>query len=116
MADRLKEIPVRFYRSATGAEPVRDWLRSLPKPDRLAIGKDLATVQVGWPIGMPVCRALGRGLWEVRCVLPSKRIARLLFVVADDQLGVVHGFIKKTKKTPPDDLALARKRMREMVK
>lgn len=116
MPDRLKEIPVRFYRSATGAEPVRDWLRTLPKPDRLAIGKDLATIQVGWPIGMPLCRALGGGLWEVRSRLPSNRIARLLFFSADDRLGVVHGFVKKTQKTPPDDLALARKRMKEMMK
>jgi len=116
MADRLKEIPVRFYRSATGVEPVRDWLRRLPKQDRLAIGKDLATVQVGWPIGMPLCRALGGGLWEVRSDLPSNRIARLLFFAARDQLGVVHGFVKKTQKTPPDDLALARKRMKEMMK
>jgi phage-related protein len=116
MADRLKEIPVRFYRSAAGAEPVRDWLRSLTKQDRLAIGKDLATVQVGWPMGMPLCRALGAGLWEVRSVLPSKRIARLLFFAADDQLGIVHGFVKKTQKAPADDLALARKRMREMMK
>ena len=116
MPDRLKEIPVRFYRSATGAEPVRDWLRSLPKRDRVAIGKDLATVQVGWPIGMPLCRALGGGLWEIRSSLPSNRIARLLFFAADDRLGVVHGFVKKTQRTAPDDLALARKRMKEMTK
>jgi len=108
------EIPVVFYRTAGGVEPVRDWLRSLPEDDRHAIGIDLATVQVGWPVGMPLCRALGGGLWEVRSVLPSRRIARLLFFVHAGRIGVVHGFIKKTQKTPPDDLDLARKRMKEM--
>ena len=108
------EIPVVFYRSPAGAEPVRDWLRSLPEGDRRAIGADLALVQVGWPVGMPLCRPLSGGLWEVRSDLPSRRIARLLFFVHENRIGVVHGFIKKTQKTPPDDLELARKRMQEM--
>jgi phage-related protein len=75
---------------------------------------DLSTVQFGWPIGMPLCRPLGSGLWEVRCSLPSRRIARLLFFAEDGRIGVVHGFIKKTQKTPPEDIALARRRMKEM--
>lgn len=112
---RLAEIPVVFYRSAAGSEPVREWLRSLPAEDRRVIGGDLATLQVGWPIGMPLCRALGGGLWEVRSSLPSRRIARLLFFVADDRIGVVHGFIKKTRKTPAEDIELARRRMKEMT-
>ena len=78
------------------------------------IGTDLATVQFGWPIGMPLCRPLGSGLWEVRSSLPSRRIARVLFFVEGDRIGVVHGFIKKTQKTPADDLDLARRRMKEM--
>ena len=61
-----------------------------------------------------LCRPLGQGLWEVRSTLPSRRIARLLFFVHDDRIGVVHGFIKKTRKTPADDLELARRRMKEM--
>jgi phage-related protein len=113
---RLVEIPVIFYRSATGAEPVREWLRSLPAEDRRVIGGDLATLQVGWPIGMPLCRSLGGGLWELRSNLPSKRIARVLFFAADDKLGLVHGFVKKTQKTPSQDLSLARKRMKEMTR
>ena len=108
------EIPVVFYRSTGAADPVVEWLRSLPAKDRRVIGADLATVQFGWPIGMPLCRPLGQGLWEVRSTLPSRRIARLLFFVNDDRIGVVHGFIKKTRKTPADDLELARRRMKEM--
>jgi phage-related protein len=109
------EIPVAFYRSATGVEPVRQWLRGLPAEDRRAIGGDLATLQVAWPIGMPLCRALGGGLWELRSNLPSRQTARLMFFVAEGKLGIVHGFIKKTQKTPAGDLALARKRMKEMT-
>lgn len=112
----LTEIPIVFYRSATGAEPVRDWLRELPGNDRRKIGFDLAMVQMGWPVGMPLCRSLGNGLWEVRCSLPSRRIARVLFCVGNGQIGLVHGFIKKTQKTPVDEIELARKRMEEMAK
>ena len=108
------EIPIVFYRSPSGVEPVRDGLRSLPEGDRRTIGADLALVQVGWPVGMPLCRPLSGGLWEVRSDLPSRRIARLLFFVHEGRIGVVHGFIKKTQKTPPGDLELARKRMQEM--
>jgi phage-related protein len=110
----LAEIPVVFYRTSGGTEPVLDWLRSLPADDRRAVGTDLATVQFGWPLGMPLCRSLGTGLWEVRSTLPSRRIARLLFFVGDGRIGVVHGFIKKTRKTPAEDLQLARRRMKEM--
>jgi phage-related protein len=73
-------------------------------------------VQVGWPVGMPLCRSLSGGLWEVRSKLSGKRIARLLFFVADGRIGVVSGFIKKTQKTPADELTLAKKRMKEMMK
>lgn len=111
---QLTEIPVVFYQNASGFEPVREWLRCLPEEDRRTIGLDLATVQVGWPVGMPLCRPLSGGLWEVRSTLPSRQIARVLFFFHDGRLGVVHGFIKKTQKTPPDDIALARKRMQEM--
>ena len=90
-------------------------MRRLSAEDRRTIGADLATVQVGWPIGMPLCRSLGAGLWEVRSNLSSNRIARLVFFVAKGRIGVVHGFIKKTQKTPPADIALAQKRMKEMT-
>ena len=114
--DRLTEIPVVFYRTAAGAEPVREWLRSLSTEDRKTIGTDLATLQVGWPIGMPLCRSLGKGLWEVRSKLANNRIARLIFFVAEERIGVLHGFIKKTQKTPPAEISLAQKRMKEMMK
>ena len=94
---------------------MREWLRSLPADDRRRLGHDLALVQYGWPVGMPLCRALGDGLWEVRSNLPSRRVARVLFFVRDGRIGVVHGFVKKTQRTPREDLMLARQRMQEMV-
>ena len=111
-----RKIPVVFYRTRGGAEVVRDWLRSLDDVDRQAVGLDLMRVQYRWPVGMPLCRALGDGLWEVRTSLPSNRIARVLFSVRQGRILVLHGFIKKTQKTPPDDLALARRRSHEFKK
>ncbi|WP_334510907.1 type II toxin-antitoxin system RelE/ParE family toxin [Bradyrhizobium sp. AZCC 1693] len=105
-----------FYRTKGGTEAVRDWLRSLDDADRQAVGLDLMRVQYRWPVGMPLCRALGDGLWEVRTSLPSNRIARVLFSVQQGCILVLHGFIKKTQKTPADDLALARRRNREFEK
>ncbi len=108
------EIPVIFYRTKAGKEPVRDWLRELDSGDRRAIGLDLMRVQTGWPVGMPLCRSLGGGLWEVRSGLPSHRIARLVFVVRYGAIYILHGFIKKSQATPQTDLDLARTRAKEM--
>lgn len=115
MPEHTPEIPVRFYRTAAGREPVLDWLRDLDKEDRQVIGSDLMRVQFGWPIGMPLVRNLSDGLWEVRSDLRTDRLARLLFCFHENVLVVLHGFIKKTQKTPPSDLAIARRRMKEVT-
>ena len=114
--EQTPEIPVRFYRTEAGRAPVLQWLRSLDKADRNAIGLDLMRVQFGWPIGRPLVGSLKDGLWEVRSALPSQRIARLILCFHDEMLVVLHGFIKKTQKTPADDLRLARRRMKEVTK
>jgi phage-related protein len=103
---QLPEIPVRFYRTAAGKEPVLDWLRSLDKDDRHRIGTDLMRVQFGWPLGMPLVRSLGGWSMEVRSDLPSNRTARLLLCFHQAMLIVLHGLIKKTQKTPEPDLEL----------
>ena len=108
-----RKIPVVFYRTRTGSEVVRDWLRALDQRDRNAVGQDLMRIQYRWPVGMPLCRPLRDGLWEVRTSLPSSRIARVLFALSGDRIIVLHGFIKKTQKTPDLDMALARRRRRE---
>lgn len=114
--EHAPEIPVRFYRSASGREPVLEWLRGLDRDDRRTIGLDLMRVQFGWPIGMPLVRSLQEGLWEVRSSLPSRQIARLILCCHDQTLIVLHGFIKKTQKTPADDLTLAKRRLKEVTK
>jgi phage-related protein len=109
-------LRVVFYRTATGDEPVRVWLRNLSKEDKKAIGTDILTVQKGWPVGMPVCRPLGGGLYEVRTTLRA-RIARVIFCFhGKDTVVLLHGFIKKSKKTPAGDLDLARGRVRSLGK
>ena len=113
MPRRPRKIPLVFYRTRAGSEVVRDWLRGLEEKDRSAIGQDLMRVQYRWPVGMPLCRPLGDGLWEVRSDLPSNRIARILFSLSGDRIVALHGFIKKTQKAPDADLTLARKRKRE---
>jgi len=112
---KTPETPVRFYRTAKGNEPVLEWLRSLPKEDRRAIGLDLMRAQFRWPVGMPLVRSLKGGLWELRSTLPSRRIARVILCFHDGALVALHGFVKKTQKTPQADLQLAARRMKEVV-
>lgn len=107
-------LTVRFYRSSSGTEPVREWLKSLPSESRKIIGEDIKTVQYGWPIGMPVVRKLEAGLWEVRSSLRDG-IARVIFTVYGDIMLLLHGFIKKTQKTPLDELETARKRKKNLT-
>lgn len=109
-----QKIPLVFFRTLSGGEPVRDWLRALPQEERHAIGTDLLRAQWRWPVGMPLCRAMGSGLWEIRTDLPTKRTARVLICLYREHLVALHGFIKKTRTTPDEDLALARKRRREL--
>src|SRR5260370_38998888 len=114
MPDTPKLIPVTAWRSASGKEPVREWLKSLARDDKKIIGRDIAKVQFGWPIGLPVCRPLGGGLWEVRSSLPSRREARVLFGFHDGALIALHAIFKKAQKTPAGDLTLARERLKEI--
>jgi phage-related protein len=105
-----KRVPAIFYRTEAGGEPAREWLKALPSPeDRKRIGEDIKTVEFGWPIGMPVCRPLSDGIYEVRTRLTQNRIARVLFYIdKKSRMVLLHGFIKKTQKTPAEDLQLAR--------
>ena len=109
-----QKIHLVFFRTGTGSEPAREWLKGLDEAERQAIGRDLLRAQWRWPVGMPLCRPLGKGLWEIRTDLPTKRTARVLLCVHLDHLVALHGFIKKTRATPDDDLAIARKRQKEL--
>lgn len=108
-------LTVVFYQTESGNEPVRHWLKRLNKQAKKIIGSDIKTVQYGWPLGMPVVRKLEQGLWEVRSRL-DKRIARVLFTVNKDKMVLLHGFIKKSRKLPNEDLELARDRKANLEK
>ncbi len=116
-ADARKEswptLRVRFYRTVSGTEPVRDWLINLDKEKRRKIGIDIKTVQFGWPMGMPLVRKLERGLWETRSHLPGG-IARVMSTVDGSTMILLHGFIKKSQATPQQDLATARRRLADL--
>lgn len=111
---KQKRVPARFYQTDNGTEPVRDWLKDLDKEDRKLIGADIKTVEFGWPIGMPTCRPMGDGLFEVRTNLTDERTSRVLFCFFEGEMILLHGFIKKTKKTPKKELAIALKRKGEL--
>lgn len=109
-----KRLPVRFFESDAGKVPAREWLLSLSSEDRRAIGDDIRVAELGWPVGMPLCRSVtGRkGLWEIRTKLSGGRNARVFFCVHEGEMMLLHGFIKKTQKTPAKEINVALKRMR----
>ena len=109
-----KRISAVFYRTEAGTEPVRDWLKALDREDRYKIGTSIKTVEFGWPVGMPTCRPMGNGLFEVRTALKQGRIARVLFCIYEGRMVLLHGFIKKTQKTPLKELDLATERKRKL--
>ncbi|MDO8444997.1 MAG: type II toxin-antitoxin system RelE/ParE family toxin [Deltaproteobacteria bacterium] len=103
-------LKVIFYLSETGNEPVREWLRELPSEDKRQIGEDIKTAQLGWPLGKPLIRKIEKDLWEVRTRLESG-IARVFFTVDGEYLILLHGFIKKSQKTPQNELKTALTRL-----
>ena len=104
-----KVLDVIFYMELSGKEPVREWLFELDKQDRRKIGRDILSVQYQWPIGMPLVKPISKGLWEIRTSLDN-RIARIFFMIHGKEMVLLHGIIKKTQKTPPSEIALAKKR------
>jgi phage-related protein len=109
-------LTVFFFCSETGREPVRDWLREMEKDDRKAIGEDIKLVQFRWPLGIPLVRKIEADLWEVRSRLEKGRISRLFFTVYGDKIILLHGFIKKSPKTPNQELKLALSRKNQWLK
>ena len=111
---KTKEFPARFFESETGRVPVREWLLGLTPEDRKAIGDDIRTAEFGWPIGMPLCGKISgqKGLWEIRSRLEDGRIARVFFCANDKHLVLLHGFIKKSQKTPQKEIDTAVKRQK----
>ncbi len=103
-------LTVVFYKTRGGNEPVREWLKELKREDRKTIGENIKTVQFGWPLGMPLIRKVESGIWEVRSNI-SRGISRVLFTVEGDTMVLLHGFVKKSQKTPRTELRKARQRL-----
>lgn len=114
MARTERKLDAVFFKTGRGNEPVRDWLRSLPRAERKMIGDDVLKVQYCWPIGKPLVGSLGRGLWEVRSRL-GERITRVIFCVDGKVMVLLHGFVKKTQKTPIYELELAINRKNQLM-
>ncbi len=115
MDDEDIVLRVKFFRTGNGNgnEPVREWLKSLSPDIRKIIGEDIKSVQFGWPLGMPLVRKLAPNLWEIRSSI-REGIVRVLFTIVDNKMVLLHGFIKKSQKTPQNDLDIARRRLRKV--
>ena len=106
-------LDVVFFRTEAGNEPVREWLQGLAREDRRTVGEDIKTAQFGWPIGMPLIRKLASELWEVRSRI-SNGISRVMFTVDGQTMVLLHGFQKKSQRTPPADLMTAKRRLAQL--
>jgi phage-related protein len=106
-------LTVKFYRTVSGNEPVREWLLACSQSDKRTVGTDIRTIQYRWPLGMPLVRKMGKDLWEVRSHLENG-ISRVLFTVDGNQIVLLHGFVKKSVKTPRSDLQIAKARLAEL--
>ena len=108
-----RPIPVIFFQLDSGREPVRDWLKGLDRQNRKLVGEDIKTLQFGWPVGMPISRKVADDLWELRSRLKTG-IARTFFAVYAENIVLLHGFVKKAKKTPTKELAVAKRRLTKL--
>ena len=105
-------MTVLFFKTDSGSEPVKEWLREFQPIDKKTIGEDIRTVQIGWPLGMPLVRKIDTDLWEIRITI-SSGIARIFFTVSGNTMLLLHGFVKKSQSTPKPDLALAKQRLKQ---
>ncbi len=109
-------LSVTFFKTQSGNEPVRDWLRGLETDYKKVIGEDIKLIQFRWPLGMPLVRKMEADLWEARSNLPQGNISRVFFTVSGSQMILLHGFIKKSQKTPKKEIEQARRRKNEWFK
>ena len=108
-----RPIPVSFFRLDSGREPVRDWLRAMDQAAKRSIGEDIKTLQFGWPVGMPLARKMAPDLWELRSGIDAG-IARTFFTVYKGHIVLLHGFVKKSQKTPINELTTAKRRLTKL--
>ena len=108
-----RPIPVHFFKLDSGREPVREWLKDLGRENRKSVGEDIKTLQFGWPVGMPLARKMGDDLWELRSNV-SFGIARTFFTIYEKRIVLLHGFVKKSQKTPSNELSTVKRRLKKL--
>jgi len=114
MEDSPKQLPAAFYRSPAGTEPVRDWLKELSAVDRPTLGYDTAWLKLDGRWECHSADRLARAFGKSEAHSAATGFARVIFCVAHGRMILLHGFIKKTQKTPQSDLELARRRQKEV--
>ncbi len=110
--EREEPLEAAFYKTRQNNQPCRDFLLSLDRNDRREVGADIFAVQKGFPLGLPLCRKMGSDLWEVRSDV-ADGICRIFFTVYKNTMILLHGFIKKSQKTPQDELDTANSRLKD---
>lgn len=115
MEEKIKpKLRVKFYKTPNGNEPVREWLQSLSKETKKIVGEDIRVAQIVWPQGMPLVKHIESKIWELRSTIPNG-IVRIFFTVKNENIVLLHSFVKKTQKTPQQELEIARKRLKQWV-
>ena len=110
--EREEPLGAAFYRTGNGNQPCRDYLMSLSRDDRREVGADIFAVQKGFPLGLPLCRKMGKDLWEVRSDIEDG-ISRIFFTIDGNTMVLLHGFTKKSQKTPQSEIATAESRLKD---
>lgn len=108
-----KYFDIRFYQESSGRVPLLEWLQEFNKDERKIIDRDIKYIQYTWPWKMPLVKPLGNGLFEIRSKLKSKQI-RIFFICDKGVAFLLHGFIKKTQKTPDNEMEIAIKRVKKV--
>ena len=110
--ERETPLKVVFYETQQGKQPCRDFLLALEKDDRREVGADIFAAQKGFPLGLPLCRKMNKELWEIRSTV-SDGICRVFFTVDGNAMILLHGFKKKSDKTPLKEIGIAKKRLND---
>jgi len=101
-----------FFETENGNQPARDFIKGLSKDDKRIVGADIRVIQNSFPIGLPLVRKIKHGLWEIRSVVKDG-ISRIFFTFINEEIILLHGFVKKTQKTPSKEIDIATGRINE---
>ena len=110
-----KRFDVVFFQTGNGKQPAREFIKELRKEDQREIGADIRVVQENFPIGLPLVKKLKPELWEIRSTIKNG-ISRVFFTFRNEKMILLHAIVKKTQKTPVQDIGIAIDRLKEFKK